>query len=202
MLQEGKGLDCFSETHIVRQDPAPVDLLKIVQPMEPMDLVGPQDRQKMFRRRHLADPVEFPELFVFLLKPDDQLLLITVVIELVDHAHMIFGKPELVAFPFADPEKERIFLYPFLRQHPQCPVMQRHELLPVAQRLLYIRDRYLLIPEDDIHPRIEPVGIAADMDLRLRLGRIEPEILQRVETHIPAPSFPPSHPQKGRTSCS
>ncbi len=145
--------------------------------METMHLVGSEDRLQMHRRRHLADAVEFPELLVFFFQPDDQLLLVPVVIEFVDHAHMIFGKTQLVAFPFPDPEKERIFLYPFLRQHAQCPVMQWNELLPVSKGLLHIRDRDLLIPEYDVHPGIEPVGIAADMDLRLWLGRIEAEIL-------------------------
>ncbi len=54
--------------------------LEIIQPMKAVDLVGPEYRFPMRGWRDFADPVEFPELFVFFFEPDNQLFFVAVVI--------------------------------------------------------------------------------------------------------------------------
>ena len=43
MMQEGKGLNGFTQTHIIGEYPSPVYFVQIVEPVESMNLVRPED---------------------------------------------------------------------------------------------------------------------------------------------------------------
>ena len=166
-LEQGQDLDRLAQAHVVGEDAAEAEPLEVVEPAQPLALVGAQLAVEARRRVERDDPLELAEVLADLLEGRVDLDLGLVGQQRVEHAGLGGVEPQAAVLGGPQVGEHAVLLEPLLRQHAHRAVAQLDHGLAPAGRREEVGQADALAAVVDAAVEVEPVDAGGQRELEL-----------------------------------